>query len=795
MSVGGQEADPLTELQSAAPETAVIVLADQDDEQLALQALRQGAQDYLVKGKEGPSTIVRILRYAMERKRAQDALQESEAKYRTISELISDIAYSVYVEPDGMLVPEWATQDCIRDTQLTIEDIRSPDGLARLTHSEDLPRLRQFTKSLLAGQPGSIEFRIVNLDGETRWIRNYSQPIWAVDHSRVIRIIGAAQDITEQKRAEQALQESQSRYHSLFEDSPLSLWEEDWSQVKGFFDRVRGRGVTDLRMFFQENPQAVAYCAGLVRLVDINQATLRMHKANSKSELLNRLEDVFTEETMELFREELCALASGARHFEAETPHRTLADETIYVALQVNVAPGYEDSLGKVLVSMADITERKLAEQERNQLLDKLQRHSVQLETAAQVSKSASVILDPDQLIEQAVSLIREHFGFYYVGLFLSDEEQEYAVLRAGTGQAGQHMLAKGHRLQIGDTSMIGWCVANAQARIAQNVGGEEIRFDNPYLPDTRSEMALPLLSHGHCIGAITVQSDSEAAFSREDIASLQVMAEHLAIAIENARLYDSLHDELAERKQAEESLRQRTAELQERNEDLDAFAHIVAHDLKSPLALITGYADLVNHTYEDLSSEEIQRHLKQISQTGHQMDNIINELLLLAGVRHLSVEMQPLDMARIVAQAQERVAHVIQERQAQIELPSVWPTAKGYGPWVEEIWVNYLSNALDYGGHPPHVALGADTEPDGMVMFWIHDNGEGISQADQELLFQPFTQPPQSISKGHGLGLSIVKSIVEKLGGQVDVESKPGCGSTFSFTLPSADGTEHLAR
>jgi signal transduction histidine kinase len=307
--------------------------------------------------------------------------------------------------------------------------------------------------------------------------------------------------------------------------------------------------------------------------------------------------------------------------------------------------------------------------------------------------------------------------------------------------------------------------------------------------------MALPLLSHGHCIGAVTVQSDREAAFSREDIAALQVMAEHLAIAIENARLYDSLHDELAERKQAEERLHLRTAELQERNEELDAFAHIVAHDLKSPLALITGYADLVNHTYEDMPNKEILEYLRQISQTGHQMDGIINELLLLAGVRYVSVEMQPLDMARVVAQAQERVAHVVQEREAQIELPSVWPTAMGYGPWVEEVWVNYLSNALDYGGHPPHVALGADTEPDGMVRFWIRDNGEGILQADQELLFNPFTLPTQSISKGHGLGLSIVKSIVEKLGGQVDVESKPGYGSTFSFTLPSADGTECVAQ
>ena len=181
-------------------------------------------------------------------------------------------------------------------------------------------------------------------------------------------------------------------------------------------------------------------------------------------------------------------------------------------------------------------------------------------------------------------------------------------------------------------------------------------------------------------------------------------------------------------------------------------------------------------------------------------MGNIIDELLLLAGVRRTQVEIEPLDMAGIVAEARLRLVHLIGDTRAEIILQDVsaWPVARGYGPWVEEVWVNYLSNALKYGGQPPRVELGADPlsilprsreggEGGGMVRFWVRDNGQGLTPEDQARLFTPFTRLDQARAKGHGLGLSIVRRIVEKLGGQVGVESDgvPGQGSTFFFTLP----------
>jgi GAF domain-containing protein len=167
-------------------------------------------------------------------------------------------------------------------------------------------------------------------------------------------------------------------------------------------------------------------------------------------------------------------------------------------------------------------------------------KRALQLATAAEVSRAASSILDTDELLAEIVYLICDRFDLYYVGIFLVDETSEYVILRAGTGTAGLQMLKAGHKFKIGDTSMVGWCAANAQARIALDVGREAVRFDNPLLPETRSEMALPLISRGWVIGVMTIQSIKPDAFSEEDIAVLQTMADQLANAIHNARLYEA---------------------------------------------------------------------------------------------------------------------------------------------------------------------------------------------------------------------------------------------------------------
>ncbi|MEJ2556624.1 MAG: GAF domain-containing protein, partial [Anaerolineae bacterium] len=166
-----------------------------------------------------------------------------------------------------------------------------------------------------------------------------------------------------------------------------------------------------------------------------------------------------------------------------------------------------------------------------------LERRSLQLTASAEVSRTVTSILETDQLIRQVVELIREWFDLYYVGLFLVDAAREWAVLRAGTGEAGQAMLGRGHRIKIGE-GMVGWSIAHAQARVALEAGRDAVRLATAELPDTRSEAALPLRSRGQVIGALTVQSTQAGAFDQDTITALQTMADQVAVALDNARLF-----------------------------------------------------------------------------------------------------------------------------------------------------------------------------------------------------------------------------------------------------------------
>jgi signal transduction histidine kinase len=236
--------------------------------------------------------------------------------------------------------------------------------------------------------------------------------------------------------------------------------------------------------------------------------------------------------------------------------------------------------------------------------------------------------------------------------------------------------------------------------------------------------------------------------------------------------------------------LKQVMRDLETQNADLEAFAHTVAHDLRGPLTQIIGLADALDVYYSTMTPDEIKQYLSAIVRNGRKVNNIIDELLLLATVRKEEVVLSPLDMGSIVMEALQRLSYMIENYGAKVILPETWPVALGRGPWIEEVWVNYISNGIKYGGRPPTVELGATVQPDGKIRFWVRDNGAGLSLEERGKLFAPFTRLDKVRVKGYGLGLSIVQRIIEKLEGQVSVESPDtsGQGSIFSFTLPAAE-------
>ncbi len=258
----------------------------------------------------------------------------------------------------------------------------------------------------------------------------------------------------------------------------------------------------------------------------------------------------------------------------------------------------------------------------------------------------------------------------------------------------------------------------------------------------------------------------------------------------------------------ANQALRQNIAELEASNAELDAFAHTVAHDLKNPIGALIGFSSLLETRLQNMPAEKVVSTLQRVTAVGYKLARIVDELLLLASVRKMEqVQTGVLDMALIIAEAQERLADMSAKTQAEIIIPDTWPEALGYAPWVEEVWTNYLSNALKYGGTPPRVELGYSIleagsqhsaisdqssassieHPAPSIQFWVQDNGDGLTVEQQSRLFTQFTRLHQVRIEGYGLGLSIVQRIVAKLGGEAGVESAVGQGSRFWFTLPGA--------
>ena len=169
------------------------------------------------------------------------------------------------------------------------------------------------------------------------------------------------------------------------------------------------------------------------------------------------------------------------------------------------------------------------------------------IETAGHIAREISQISDLDTLLPETVNSVRDRFGFYHAGIFMVDERGEFAVLKAATGEAGRLMLSNKHQLKVGAEGIVGYVTSHGEARIALDVGADAVHFRNPILPDTHSEMALPIIINGNTIGALDVQSKQENAFTLEDARILQSVADQLAVAIDKARLVEELHHSVEE--------------------------------------------------------------------------------------------------------------------------------------------------------------------------------------------------------------------------------------------------------
>ena len=404
---------------------------------------------------------------------------------------------------------------------------------------------------------------------------------------------------------------------------------------------------------------------------------------------------------------------------------------------------------------------------ENQTLLRQAERRTLLLQAANRVGKDVTSILDLDEMLPKTVDIICDAYGFYYAGVFLVDENEEWAVLRAGYGEAGKAMLAENHRLKVGSGSMIGACIAFGEARIALDVGEERVHFKNPHLPHTRSEMALPLRYGKDVLGAVTIQSVEERAFSQDDITTLMTMAEHLAVAINNANTLDALKKAHAEilRSKVFEALTSATTEAIHWIGNKALPISMTVSRLQEEIA--EGEVD-INSLREDM--EMIAESAEQITEVKEQLIGAVREqaprLVLLADVLRTAALQRGLKLSTITTDIDAVAAYTIAD-----------------STQLTRALGNVLQNAGEAGAKKIDVSA-ALAEEAGMLKLTITDNGTGMSK---DMLSKAWTPFSTSKSGHQGLGLPASLHVVSQTQGHMDISSEEGKGTQVEIWLPVA--------
>jgi GAF domain-containing protein/anti-sigma regulatory factor (Ser/Thr protein kinase) len=401
-------------------------------------------------------------------------------------------------------------------------------------------------------------------------------------------------------------------------------------------------------------------------------------------------------------------------------------------------------------------------------LLRQAERRTRLLRTANAVGKEVTSMLDIDTLLPKMVNTIVEAYGFYYVGVFLLDKTGEWAVLRAGYGEAGRIMIHEGHKLQVGGNSMIGTCIRLNEARIALDVGEERVFFKNSHLPNTRSEMALPLPFGKKVLGAVTVQSKEEHAFSQDDITTLQTMADHLAVAIQNAYTLEELNAAHAE------ILRTKVYEA------LTAASTEAIHWIGNKALPITLTIQRVN---EELAGgtpdlESLKEDLEMIGESAQQIVQVKEQLIGQAREQMPRPAML-LDIFQAVMHERN-----IPEKKVRLEVAPEASLVLADTTQLVRALGNLLQNAVEAESKQINIQVRPAAEKD-TVEIVIEDDGKGIAAEDIENIWSPFFS-----TKGgahNGLGLPAALHVITQMQGSIKINSDAGKGTTVDILLPAS--------
>ncbi|MEJ5313202.1 GAF domain-containing protein [Anaerolinea thermophila] len=419
---------------------------------------------------------------------------------------------------------------------------------------------------------------------------------------------------------------------------------------------------------------------------------------------------------------------------------------------------------------------------EKIRLLQQAERRALELQTAAEIARDTTSTLSTDVLLRRIVTLVVERFNLYQASIFLLDDTGTYAVVRESYGPAAEQLKERKHKLAVGSRSVVGTVTATGEPFILNDVTTSTMYYPNPLLPETRSEMALPLKLGNRVIGALDLQSRNLNAFRKDELAVLTILADQIAVAIENARAY-----ELAQKA---------VEEMREVDRVKSQFLANMSHELRTPLNSIIGFSRVILRGIDGPINETQQQDLTAIYNSGQHLLNLINDILDLSKIEAGKMELSfsDVNIPDMINSAMSTAVGLVKDKPIKLitEIEEGLPTVRADATRVRQVLINFLSNAAkftDEGSITVRARRVRSPEGKPEIMITVTDTGPGIAEEDRSKLFLPFSQVDDSPTRktgGTGLGLSICRSLIEMHGGRIGLlESTVGVGSTFFFTLP----------
>jgi PAS domain S-box-containing protein len=458
-----------------------------------------------------------------------DQRRLADARFQMISELTSDFGYQVLLRPDGGFDIEWVSDGTTQLLGYSFEEISNSEKWISKIHPDDRWITIENVSRTARGETGSGIVRFMKPDGSFIWLEIYNKPVMDAAGTHIDRIIGAGRDITKRKQAEVEHSESQARYQTLFDESPVSLWEEDFSALKAALDSLRLSGVSDFRQYFRLHREEAMAMADLIKVFDVNRAARKLYDDRSKEYLVQNLGQVIREYP-ERWIEQLVAISEGRTDFELEGSSIRADAVLLHTVIHVSVVRGYEHNFGRVIVSVQNLTARRRAE-------DALRKEARRLELTNQITLASLSLGNLKQTLRTLSERMCEFGGADACFITRWDAERQTPILLSGTADIENQFpnLFQG----FGDASITRAVLEAGEVLVARSDDPRPLIQRYVVLSGGRSALALPLQVGAEKIGAAVLVYPQPPAISENDLEMWQGVAAQVSLAIASLQLFE----------------------------------------------------------------------------------------------------------------------------------------------------------------------------------------------------------------------------------------------------------------